>query len=208
MVIPTDGLAVDLAERRLLRCYRQADAAIKRRGREWYPTMRAILEDAAREHGYTLEQAVAVLSITSPGAQLVTNLDWTVTALRTAGAVDVGRWPNRMMPKVRAALADPAVAHEVVTGPKVAAFYRAILGDADSLVIDRWAAFAAGYDGAREGSDIAAAEWRTIEAAYRRAARKVRRKVRDFQATVWIAARETTPHKRTGRPHRLADITA
>lgn len=210
MVVLTDDVAVDAAERRLLRWYRSADATVKRRGREWYPTMRAILADAARKHGYTLEQAVAVLAITSPGAQLVTNVDWTLEALRTKGRAKVGRFPARMTRDVRAVLRDPERAHEIVSGPKVEPFYRAILGDADSLVIDRWAAFAAGYGAPRQvasGDGLPAADRRAISEAYRRASRKARRKVRDFQATVWIAARENTPDSR-GRLRRYADITA
>lgn len=204
MVVLTNDVAVDVAERQLLRLYRGADSDVKRRGREWYPAMRELLHDAAAEHGYSLEQAVAVLAITSPGAQLVTNIRWTVEALKSGGTARVGRFPNRMMPKIRRVLEDPAAAQDAVAGPKVEPFYRAILGDDSALVIDRWAAFAAGYEAPRKatsGDGMTAAERRVIEAAYRRAARKVRRKVRDFQAAVWIAARESTGI-------RYADITA
>lgn len=201
-----EAMTPETAERALLDWYARADSNIRRRGRHWYPTMRAILERTAAEYGYTLEQAVAVLAITSPGAQLVTNLRWTERALATDGNEPVGRFPNRVGPKIRAVLADPDLAHAQVTGPKVAPFYRAILGDTGALALDRWAAYAAGH--AERDADIPAEHRRTIEQAYRSAARKVRRTVRDFQATIWIAARELTDHNGHGHPVRYADITA
>lgn len=210
MVVFAEDFAAILAERRLMRAWRAADENVKRRGMEWYPTMRSILADAAEPGGYSLTQAVAVFSIVSPGAQLITNLRWTERALATRGAEPVGRFPVVMMRKIRAALTEERAAREVVSGPKVAAFYRAIMGDEDALVIDRWAARAAGYD-AGDGRDLTARERRVIERAYRKAARKAGVSVRDFQATVWIHARETTPRRlRSGKLviPRLADITA
>ena len=165
--------------------------------------MREILQDLADDTGYTLEQAVAVLAVTSPRVQLRTNLDWTRLALESRGRETVGRYPNQMMPKIRAILADPAVAHAWATGPKCGAFYRAILGDPDALVLDVWATLAG--TGSRE---LDAATRKTLEAAYRAAAKRARQTVRDFQAAVWIAVRESTPNGRTGTVHNLADITA
>jgi hypothetical protein len=97
-----------------------------------------------------------------------------------------------------------------VNGPKVGAFFRAILG-ADELVLDRWAIFAATGTGDREENhklrrDVRAA----MVTAYKRAARQARCTVRDFQAAVWIATRESTPVLKRGRYTipRLADITS
>ena len=182
-----------------------ATPAQRSRGRKWYPAARQLMQDLADRTGYTLEQAVAVLAITSPGAQLVTNVDWTRQALQSRGAARVGRYPNQMRPKVAAVLADPAAASAYVTGPKVGAFHRAILGDTDALVIDRWATAAGNVfrsDALTEGSR------RALDAAYRQLARARRRSVRDLQAQVWIAVRESTPVLRRGKvvTPKLADI--
>lgn len=195
--------------RELLEQWRQSSRAQRRRGRAWYSTAREMLAELARETGYSVEQAVAVLAITSPGAQLTTNLSWTRQALESHGAAKVGRFPNAMRPKIRAALADPAAAHEWAIGPKVGPFHRAILGDDSCLVLDRWALFAAQGHGSDRDSNhqLTKSVRAAIEQAYRSAARRARCKVRDFQATVWIHVRETTPHAKDGVVHRLQDIT-
>lgn len=197
--------------RELLARFATAGASIRKRGREWYPTARAILADIAARTGYTLEQAVAVLAITSPGVQVKTNLEWAERALTTRGAVPVGRFPNVMAPKIRAVLDDAEFAREYVSGPKVGAFFRAILG-ANELVLDRWATFAAtsGIEPRDELTHIRPRARQALVAAYSNAARQARMRVRDFQAAVWIQSRESTPMLRRGKyvPVRLADITS
>src|SRR5581483_11894499 len=111
------------AYRRLSAHYRRAvKSGRMERGRAWYPTMREILD--SERGSFDLAQAVAVFAITSQGASLKANLEWTRRAL--AGDTDVGRWPNRQGPKIREALADPETAQEACIGPKIAAFYEAV----------------------------------------------------------------------------------
>lgn len=190
--------------------YRRATREQRRRGREWYPTARQLLEAIAADTGYSLNQAVAVMAITSPGAQLVTNLAWTRAALESRGRAKVGRFPNVMRPKVASVLANPATADEFVTGPKVGPFYRAILGDTDALVLDRWALGAAFPASDRETvhKHLTRESRAAVEAAYRALARRKRLGVSTLQAIVWLAIRESTPNGSHGTVHRLADITA
>ena len=195
--------AVEASRRRLERHY--ADAALAgrvERGRQWYSTANALLRDAAEDAGYTLEQAAAVFAVVSPGAQLVSNFEWTRAALLSRGAAPVGRFPNVMTPKVRRVLEDAEAAHEVVTGAKVNAFYRAVCGDPDALVLDRWALFAAA---GRPCETPTRAERETFTTAYRLAAELARETVANFQAITWIQVRETTPNRR-GSVRRLRDI--
>jgi hypothetical protein len=191
------------AYRRLKRHYTAADQTERaRRGREWYPRMREIL-DAARGE-YELSQAVAAFAITSQGASLKANLAWTERAL--SGDTYVGRWPNRQAPKIDAALADAALAAEACRGPKIEAFYRAVSGDPDALVLDRWALYAAlGHDRA---SKVTRAQREECERAYHRLAAETGETLRDLQAIVWLHVRETTPHARHGKAPQLWDITA
>ena len=192
------------ATRELLHRYGLASADHKRRGRTWYDAARRECRRIARETGISYAKVAAVLAITSPDAQLVTNVEWTDAICRGGRPSMAGRYPSDQAPKVRAAL---KARHpgRYASGPKVQAFYRAICGDTDGLVIDRWAAYAAG--GNRDAAPSAKAR-RALESAYRAAAAKVGETVRDFQAIVWIQARETTPSKRHGIVHRLQDITA
>lgn len=208
-MLPDHGLE-PYYRRELLARWASVDAATRKRGRSWYPQARELMQAIADDTGYTLAQAVAVMAITSPGAQVSTNVRWTREALESRGTAKVGRFPNVMRPKIAAVLADPVAAEEYVSGPKVGAFFRAILG-ADELVLDRWAIFAAQGSGDREDNHKLRANVReAIATAYARAARQARIRVRDFQAAVWISVRESTPMLRRGHwvTVRLADITA
>ena len=192
------------AYRRIKRHWQNAERAGRtERGRRWYPAMREILDAERGEH--SLESAVAVFSITSQGAQLKSNLDWTRRAL--AGDTEVGRFPSRQAPKIRAALSDPEVAHEACVGPKIAAFYQAVAGDPDALVLDRWAVAAALGDSYDRDTAPTAAERAECERAYRRLAAETGEEVRAIQAAIWLQVRETTPHKRHKKVLQLWDIT-
>ena len=190
----------------LIELYRSADADAVKRGRRWYRTARRECNAIARDTGYSVAQVAAVMAITSPDAQLVTNVEWTRKACESRGSATVGRYPSAMMPKVRAALGDRCKPGQYATGPKVSAFYRGIMGDRDALVVDRWAAFAAGYP---RSAKLTSKARREIERAYREAAARVGESLRDFQAIVWIAIRESTLTLRRGHlvPVRLVDIT-
>lgn len=189
----------------LLALYESADAEVVRRGREWYSAAQSECAAIAADSGYTVTQVAAVMAITSPDAQLKTNITWTRAACESRGRAKVGKYPNNMRPKVRAALKDAANPGQYVTGPKVSAFYSAIIGDESAMVIDRWAAFAAGHEDRK--TPPGAKSRRIIEAAYREAAALVGETVAAFQAIVWIIVRETTARS-DGRIHKLADITA
>jgi hypothetical protein len=190
---------------RLLAHYAAAGNERVSRGRRWYPRMREILAGIARDTGYALEQVAAVLAITSPGAQVITNLEWTLRACETDGREKVGRFPNVVAPKIAAALSGNGSVSDHVIGPKIAPFFHAILGDADALVLDRWAIYAAMPHLGRETvpNKRVRAE---LESAYREAAASVGETVAAFQAIVWIQVRETTANRKTGKPHRLVDI--
>lgn len=202
--------------RDLVALFESATDAQVARGRDWYPAARRWAANLADETGLTVAQVVAILAITSPGAQLVTNLEWTErvarqwhrarTSHRGSRYARVGRFPNAMAPKLRNVLRDPAAAEAYVTGPKVSAFHRAILGDDSALVIDRWAFRAA--TGSPDLNLLRPTLRTAVESAYERAAAIVGEPIRAFQAVVWIALRESTPNGRSGTVHRLRDIDA
>ena len=188
------------AEQMLVALYAQASPAVRRRGRSWYPETNRRLREIAERTGSTHAHAVAVFSIVSPAVQLFTALEWTESILR--GERRGGRYPNRQGPRIESALATRYPV-KAITGPKVNPFYRALMGDTEALVLDRWAAFAAGH---QRDKDIPPAVRRSLEAAYRAAAAAVGETVRAFQAIVWIMVREST-RRTDGRLIRLADVT-
>lgn len=188
------------AERTLIALYERATPAVRRRGRSWYPETNRRLREIAENAGVPVSHAAAVFSIVSPEVQLKTAFDWTEAILR--GEREGGRYPNKQAAKITAALASRyPVRH--VSGPKVNAFYRAIMGDSTALVLDRWAVHAVGHD---RGRDIPRAVRREVEAAYRAAAAACGETVRAFQAIVWILVRESTPTAKGFIP-KLEDVT-
>lgn len=183
------------ATTRLTKRYRTLDPNVIERGTLWYPEAYRQMNDLALETGYLTEQAVAVMAITSRATSLATNISWTRIALESRGTEPVGRFPNVMMPLVQAVLLDPENIPLAVRGPKVEPFYYAIMGDEDSVVLDRWALYAAGMRYGQRAPDPGPKR-RMFEEAYRRAAKIVGVAARDFQAIIWIAVRETTETKR------------
>src|SRR5262245_48720591 len=181
----------------LLRYYAEAPESRRLRGRRWYETANARMVTLSVESGYTLEQAVASMSVLSPRCQLEKNLEWTEIAVRSRGRRKVGRFPNVMMRKVRALLRDASLAAEWARGPKVSAFFRAILGDLDAVTLDVWALRAVGFYLKR---DLRKDERRRFEDAYRNVARMLGEHPAHLQAIVWLQIRET-------EGKRLSDIT-
>lgn len=201
-----------VVETELERRWNAATPDQRRRGRRWYRLAREWAEDLAARTGYTVEQVVAVLAITSAGAQLATNLRWTEEACETRGAARVGRFPNAMAPRIRAVLDSPGAAADFVGGPKIGPFHRAILGDRDALVLDRWAIAAAipGVDRNTAHRELTKDRRAAVEQAYRSLAKRLRVKTADLQAVIWLQIRETTEVLHLGTTpmvRQLADIT-
>lgn len=189
------------AETTLVSLYEKASPCVRRRGRAWYPETNRQLREIAERNNCPLSHAVAVFTIVSPAAQLVTALRWTEEIL--AGERIGGRYPNAQAPRIEAATSTRYPVTRI-TGPKVNAFYRAIMGDTEALVLDRWAIRAAGHS--KLYSEVPRWLRRELDGAYRTAAAACGETVRAFQAIVWIVCRETTPTAR-GLTPRLYDVT-
>lgn len=195
---PLDALTEHAATVALLARYDGATEEQRTRGRRWYAEARAACREIAQEFGRPLSQVAAVFAITSADASLAANLRWTRECC--AGLRRGGRYPNAQAAKVAGALSSRRPGR-FVSGAKVAPFYRAIMGDDSALVVDRWAAFAA-------GAAKAAPVGRTralLEGAYARAAEARGETPSAFQAVVWIACREDAETS-DGRRVRHADI--
>lgn len=187
-----------MSAERLIGLYHEATPEQAQRGREWYDDFRAACRGMSHGYRTPLANVVHVAAATSPACHVRTNLAWTREAVRTNGAARVGRYPNAMAPRVRAALDGR---HEAVGGLKVRHFARAILGDTSAVVLDRWALRAVGH----HADSCTPNQYARYAAVYTEAAEAVGETPRDFQAIVWIVLRERATAS-NGRPLGLADI--
>ena len=104
-----------------------------------------------------------------------------------AGRVLAGRVPRAgtldMVLKARA-IARGERPLSVLRGPKVRAFYRAIVGDSSSVAVDRHCARVCGL-----GPKLGLGQYRRIEQAIREVAAKHKRSPSEVQAVIWIVGR-------------------
>lgn len=187
----------------LLDTYARATIEQAVRGRLWYADYLRECRSIARDSGVPLRRVVAVAAITSPEARVSTNLAWTRLACATWGSVAVGRYPNVMRARYAPILRGEVRPIDGVGGDKVASFYRAILGDTDSVVLDRWALRAIGH--ARD--TCTPKQYREYAAEYRHVARSVHESPAHFQAIVWIVLRDAATRS-DGAKQGLTDLRA
>lgn len=162
--------------RRLLFRYLQAPAD----GARWYVGARKTVRSMAREHGVTVACAAGVVAALSP------RLHWSrnVAAARIvlSGARPSGVFRTSYGKARRIYRGERPL--RVLSGLKVRAFYRALMGDRRAAVIDTWILQAVGW--AHKVTDrVYAAIARALELA----ARRVHRSVTELQAAVWVAVR-------------------
>lgn len=178
--------------RRLVALHAECTPAELAEGRAWYDRARAAAEGMAGAGG--LERSAAVIAHLSPRQAWAVNV---AQAARMLAAADAGEpCPAVHMARQRAKAwavatgkADPGANH----GPKTGAFYRNILGDADAVCVDRWAARAAGAPMSSHKGDtrsgLGTALYARVARAYVRAARALGMTPRDLQAVVWVHVR-------------------
>lgn len=167
--------------RALLAAYFDAAPADLEAGRTWYPAALAECRRVARiVPDFTPRQIAGVMAALSPRVQWHRNLQGTRQIVQT-GSTSVGLPLSRERAAAILAGGRPL---DVLGGPKVRAFYRAITGNTEATVIDVWAARAAGVPAPTTSADYA-----TLTETYRAAARLVYETPRDFQAIVWCAIR-------------------
>ena len=189
--------AIRRYERALLRVWDNADEHTRNYGAEWYTNARDECTRLALDNGFTVEQVAGACAALSPRSHWADNLadtralvEWSAD-MRDGRGYNVPLWGLRLhafgpqqdkAAEILSSDDDPLV---ILRGPKERAFYRNIMGDADGVTVDVWATRAA----TRSKRDVPGAEYETIAAAYRRAARKVNTTPRDFQAAIWLEVR-------------------
>jgi hypothetical protein len=196
-----DELAIRRAERALTSVYSRASDDAREYGTRWYGEAYDFAAQLASEYPEaTVEQVAGAIAALSPRvhwsqnqADAETLLDWYYTSARDDNPYvplwhvqrTMGAFPRQIDKAVDCLGADDPLT--ILNGPKERAFYRNIIGDADAVTVDVWMARVA----TRGAIDVASPTlYRTIERAIVRAARKHHTTPRDFQAAVWIAARD------------------
>lgn len=165
---------------------RDAQPGLLELGRDWYPAAHAAAETLSAGTPYTVRQCADVIAALSPRNPWAKNLEHAATA------VDAHR-AGRPMPTVGLrqnmrwawAILNGATLEDVCKGPKVRTFARAIMGDTDAVVVDVWAARAAGL----ERTTFTPNQYAAAVDAYRAAAAILALTPRETQACAWVAIR-------------------
>lgn len=164
----------------LLAVFRAAPAAAHTEGALWYLKARRVARTIARVCGVTQAQAAGVIAALSPRLQWVANV-------RAAGKLCAGVIPSGVfranLTKAKLILSGVRPL-SVLRGPKVRAFYRAIMGDESAAVVDVWTARAAGLTRIPTDRD-----YRDVSAALAHVAAFEGITVARVQATAWVAVR-------------------
>lgn len=155
-------------------------------GRAWYPNAWNVCKSIGREYGVAPKRVAAVMAVTSPRAR------WSVNVAATEALVSehiAGTYSFSY--NILGANATKAVRvlesryyANVISGPKVSAFYDAICGDEQSVTVDSLMSKAAGY-----GSDVSDRIRGEIVTACWQIGDVFGLSPRDAQAAVWCAFR-------------------
>lgn len=170
----------DMTER-LLRAYRRATFAQLMNGHAWYARARELAMDIAGD----MRLGAGLLAAYSPAT------GWKLTVRNARGMYESRRdQPTLGMSNRKARrILDGEDFEDVLTGQKTLNFARAIAGDGDAVVIDRWAIRAA-VGGTWER--VTSAQYKIIAEAYREAARIADVMPADMQAITWLVTRGET----------------
>ena len=166
----------------------------------WYPRARAYCQELANKYTISLEIVVGIISALSPQNTWKNQSETTHTILENLrdGKPISGPGFNRNKEKALKIFNAHKPPLSYLKGLKVRAFYRCILGDTDSVCIDRWA-FRAAYWGAVEPKTVTTKRYHEAAAAYRIAAARLQvvypelraqLSPRNVQALVWAYIRD------------------
>jgi len=144
----------------------------------WYRESRRTARALARKHETTLATAAGVIAALSPRIQWAANVNG---ADHVLGGGNTGPGFNRNVEKA-CRIRDGENPLAVLRGPKVTAFYRAIMGNKDATVVDVWMWRAMGL----EPGEL---PYETAAEVLRKCAEQVGLDVATFQALVWTQVR-------------------
>jgi hypothetical protein len=169
------------AVERLVAHFEEADVETEQLGGRWYRESQRVARRLSRKHGTTIACAAGVIAALSPRIRWASNVALADAVL--AGHEVTGVFGRNLEKARRIAAGERPLT--VLGGDKVRAFYRAIMGDEDSVVIDVWMCRAVGVHKVA----LSSRGYEAIADAVREAAKLVGVTPAQLQAIVWVQVR-------------------
>lgn len=166
---------------RLVAHFEEADVETESLGGAWYRESRRTARALAQKHGVYTSTAAGVIAALSPRMRWASNV---ALADAVLGGEEVVGVFARNLAKARR-IADGESPGQVLGGPKVTAFYRAIMGDQESAVVDVWMYRAADID----PKTATKKDYELVADALRKGAAYIGIATADFQAVIWTHVR-------------------
>ena len=167
--------------RRLLATWQASGRTTRRQGRAWYPEARAAVRGMARTHGTSVAVAAGVVAALSP--RLMWHVNVRAADAVLGGAIPVGVFRTSLSKALRIHRGGERPL-DVLGGPKVRAFYRALTGDDGAAVVDVWVLRVVGWT-----KSLTERAYGQVAKALEVVARQLGVTVVDLQATAWVAVR-------------------
>jgi len=185
------GLGHDDMVDNIIRTWNRSTHAERAAGAAWYSDARDHAAGVGDLVGAGLRAGAGAIAVLSP------QVEWSVNVREAyAVACDVADdvMPNEHafaafpsnVEKAWAILSDPSTVDDVVSGPKVSAFYRAIAGLPGGPVIDRHATRVAT---AHAHDSVTRATYKLVQDAYVSAAARIGQDEHALQATTWLVCK-------------------
>lgn len=165
---------------RLVALVARAPASAHELGGSWYSEAGRACARMARAYGCSKATACGVVAALSPRLQWAPNVRAADAVL--AGATPTGVFRASLAKAKRIAAGEAPL--RVLSGPKVRAFYRALMGDESAAVVDVWVLRAVGW-----ARTVTAKAYARIARALTLAAARVGMTVARLQAVAWVAVR-------------------
>ena len=160
--------------------YADASAATRKAGARWYREALGHAKRLAKRHNVTVTQAAGVIAVLSQRQRWQRNLELADLALageQLSGIFDHQRIKLKLMLEGMAPV-------EVLRGPKITAFYHAILGDTDAVVLDTWM-----LETMNRPQGVTPKQYNILADRLRASAAAVGMTPASYQAVVWVQVR-------------------
>lgn len=184
--------------KRAVAVFEKADPATQHAGKHWYDEAEREMRRIAAQgpHGFGPARAAGVFAALSPRTQWSVNLKGAYAmAIAAAIGLDAPPQVGLGIGRERAwqIAKHGARPKDVLSGPKVTAFWRNLSGDENAVTIDIWMARAI-----REPEATIARRYPLLQRAYQAAAKECDVTPRAMQAIVWLHARGWRPDDPAG----------
>lgn len=195
-------LDIDTQVLNILNVYASSTPLEKSEGRKWYLNARAEAKKMALRHGYSLQQAAAVIAALSPQVAWSQNLKWANSCMfaHSIGMPLPRRGLTTSTKRAQLALdGDLSDINRKVGTRKVYNFYHSIIGTPGAVCIDRHAIRVAQGEYNVNLNAINVGIYDSAANAYREAAGELKIRTSSLQAITWLVQKRLFPNPR--EPH-------